>query len=165
MLGPVAPNRVAPLSSKNKLPFMILKPPEQTAENWVFLQKSAFFLQKNAFSYRFQQKNALSCRKMQFSRGTWQQTAGNRRRAFRARESRTLDNLHKTLNFLRSLAQSSQSCSSAAPRHLKTRSNRKASPGCPFSGSPTSTRPSSSQTSVTAPCPCLSLLLSKNHNV
>ena len=39
---------------------------------------------ENAFSYRkmhFLQENALSCRKMRFSGGTWQETAGNCRRA------------------------------------------------------------------------------------
>ena len=72
-------------SSRNKLPFMILDTPEQTAERWVFRKKdvssyremhfpteNCTFLQKNAFlaeKCTFLQKNAVSG-------GTWQEIAG-----------------------------------------------------------------------------------------
>ena len=93
------------LSSRNKLPFMILSPPEQAAETMGFScrkmhfpprkmhfpAEKCIFLQKNAFS---PEKIALSCRKMHFPAekkdfpaekcgfggGTWQETAGNCRR-------------------------------------------------------------------------------------
>ena len=71
------------ISSTKKLSFMILSPPEHTAEKWIFLQKNAFSLKKNAFSQRtmhFPAQASLFLQKMRFSRGTWQETAGNSRR-------------------------------------------------------------------------------------
>ena len=82
-------------SSRNKLPFMILNHPEQTAEKKkVLLQKHGFSSRKMHFPAEkctFLQKNALSCRKMRAH-------AGNRRKlqeGSRAQESRTLANFHK----------------------------------------------------------------------
>ena len=85
---------------------MVLSPPEQTAEKWVFLQK-------NAFSWRhmhFLEKNVLSCSKMPFptEKCTFLQknavfgghVAGNRRKsreALRTQESRALANFRKTI--------------------------------------------------------------------
>ena len=101
------------VSSENKLPFMILNPQRQLHKNGLSCKNPASsyrkmnFLQKNAFSYRkctflqktlpfptekcpFLQKNAAlgghiarNCRKSQES--------------FRAQESRTLVNFHKTI--------------------------------------------------------------------
>ena len=80
-------------SSINKLPFMILSPPEHTAEIWVLLQKQkATSYRKMHFSAEKKclllQKNAVfgghvarNCRKLQ--------------EGFRAQESRTLGNFHK----------------------------------------------------------------------
>ena len=56
------------MSSKNKLPLMILDPSEQTAENELFLQNTSTFLQKKVHfpdekCIFLQRKNALSCRR------------------------------------------------------------------------------------------------------
>ena len=65
-----------------------------------FSCRKCFFLQKNALScwkMPFLKKNALSCRKMRFSGG---HIARNRRKSqegFRAQESRTPANFHKTV--------------------------------------------------------------------
>ena len=73
-------------------------------------KKKSIFLEKGVFFFylamhfpakkktHLLQKNALSCRKMRFSGG--QHIAGNRRKSqegFRAQESRTLANFHKTV--------------------------------------------------------------------
>ena len=58
-----------PLSSRNKLPFMVLSPRSKlqknrfSGRNMHFPTEKCNFLPKNALSYR---KNALSCRKMHF---------------------------------------------------------------------------------------------------
>ena len=93
-------------SSRNKLPFMILSPPEQTAEKWFFLAEKCIFptekcnfLPKNAVSYRKMHFPAEKCAFLQKNAvfGGWHM-AGNRRKlqeGFRAQESRTLANFHK----------------------------------------------------------------------
>ena len=96
-----------PFSSRNRLPFMILSPPgaicrkiglsaAEFAFSYSKMQippEKCIFLQKNAF---FLQKNALSCRKMLFSGGTGQETAGNCRRVAGLKNHETLANFHKT---------------------------------------------------------------------
>ena len=64
------------LSSKHKLPFMLLKPHSKLKKNGHPFRKC---FRKSSQSYRkidFLQKNAPSCRKMPSSGGTWQETAG-----------------------------------------------------------------------------------------
>ena len=81
---------------QKQTPFMILCPPEQTAEKWFFLQENAktFSCRKTPFLL---QKKALFHRKMRFLGG---HRAGNCRKSqegFWAQESRTLPNFHKIL--------------------------------------------------------------------
>ena len=76
------------MSSENKLPFMILNPPETSAQKWV-----------SCGAMHFPRKNGFSC---------GGHIAGNRKRSqegFRAEKSRMLASIHK--NMLQAQSQTS----------------------------------------------------------